>query len=957
MPLDYSKSFIETQFPVSRVSKESYKERKANLGQTLTGLGKWWGRKPLIMVRATTIGALLPVSDDPVKDREIFLKIMTMDDDGLKLRRDKSIPANILIENATSAENTRYFDPDSGKLKKNISKAERTEITDRIFDRLSYDEKLRFCLRPEQIDGPDKAAWDEINAHLETNAYSLQELTEQLGQKRFGHTPIVGDCFCGGGSNVFEPARLGCDVVASDLNPVAGLLTWAALNIAGASDEEINKLREFQQTVYDKVDKQILDWGIEVNESGDRANSYLYCVETTCPECGYKVPLAPSWVIGKGTKTVAILTKNEKKGFDIDIKSDASKANMKQAESGTVNGGQLVCPHCDMATSISGIRGDGNGSYGLRQWEKHEFTPRKDDIFTERLYCIKYERPDGTRYYVTPTSEDLAREQKVVDLLSEVLADWQEKGFIPSDRIEEGDKTTELIRTRGWRYWHQLFNPRQLLMVGNINRTSDRMALSRFEISAAILGINSICNFNSKLSRWNSGSGVEKVVDVFYNQALNTLLNYGCRGIYDTINLWFLSDKKRIKITSKKMVSIMDAHNFTDRFDIIISDPPYSDAVNYHELAEFFLAWDKSLLGKAFPEWYTDSKRALAVKGVGESFNKSMVAIYKNLTQHMPDDGMQIVMFTHQDTKVWAELSMILWAAGLQVTAAWCIATETDAVGIKQGNYVKGTVLMVLRKRTNTDMVFMDELYEEIRDEVKHQIDSMRDLDDKADPDFNDGDYLLAAYVAALKALTSYGDIEGLNIEYELSKARESSEESPVTKIINTAKREAYDYLVPEGIDSFIWRELSVDERFYIKGFEMELNGVNKMSAYQELARGFGVKDYTPMLGSIRANEVRMKTPSEYKNRNATGDGFDSSVLRHVLLAIYLAVKEENSFEGRNYLRSKYLDNNEYWALRTKLVTMLSFLSQAVGNDNMMHWQKDAEYAGLLKEAVKNDSV
>ena len=404
-------------------------------------------------------------------------------------------------------------------------------------------------------------------------------------------------------------------------------------------------------------------------------------------------------------------------------------------------------------------------------------------------------------------------------------------------------------------------------------------------------------------------------------------------------------------------VSVNDARHVDYCCNLWITDPPYADAVNYHELTEFFLAWDKTLLSEAFPEWYTDSKRALAVKGVGESFNKSMVDVYKNLTQHMPNNGMQIVMFTHQDTKVWAELSMILWAAGLQVTAAWCIATETDSVGLKQGNYVKGTVLMALRKRTNTDMVFMDELYEEIRDEVKHQIDSMRDLDDKADPDFNDGDYLLAAYVAALKVLTSYGEIEGLDIEYELSKARESSEESPVTRIINTAKREAYDYLVPEGIDSFIWRELSVEERFYIKGFEMELNGVNKMSAYQELARGFGVKDYTPMLGSIKANEVRMKTPSEYKNRNATGDGFDSSVLRHVLLAIFLAVKEENSFEGRNYLRSKYLDNNEYWALRTKLVTMLSFLSQAVGNDNMAHWQKDAEYASLLKEAVKNDSV
>ena len=40
-------TFIETQFPIARLSAESYKERKANNGQTLTGLGKWWGRKPL----------------------------------------------------------------------------------------------------------------------------------------------------------------------------------------------------------------------------------------------------------------------------------------------------------------------------------------------------------------------------------------------------------------------------------------------------------------------------------------------------------------------------------------------------------------------------------------------------------------------------------------------------------------------------------------------------------------------------------------------------------------------------------------------------------------------------------------------------------------------------------------------------------------------------------------------
>ena len=85
---------------------------------------------------------------------------------------------------------------------------------------------------------------------------------------------------------------------------------------------------------------------------------------------------------------------------------------------------------------------------------------------------------------------------------------------------------------------------------------------------------------------------------------------------------------------------------------------------------------------------------------------------------------------------------------------------------------------MVLRKRITDETAFEDELFEDIRDEVKAQIDSMHDLEEMSDPDFNDGDYLLAAYVAALKVLTSYAKIEGLDVEYELEKARESKEES-----------------------------------------------------------------------------------------------------------------------------------------------------------------------------------
>ncbi|MGH7492160.1 MAG: DUF1156 domain-containing protein [bacterium] len=252
--LAHAPCFIERQFPVAKISMESYKERKANYSQTLTGLGKWWGRKPLILVRATLLGLLLPASDDPVKDREIFLKLLTMDEEGLWQRKNKSIPQQRLIEELLKMplELRDQFldDPDALSeapcLRSNLSREEKAELQRLVFDNMPYSEKLEYCLRPEQIEGPSPEAWQEINAHLDTNASSLLELVEELGRRRFGHRPRVGDAFCGGGSVPFEAARLGCEAYGSDLNPVAALLTWAALNIVGGDEEVAREVKKAQ---------------------------------------------------------------------------------------------------------------------------------------------------------------------------------------------------------------------------------------------------------------------------------------------------------------------------------------------------------------------------------------------------------------------------------------------------------------------------------------------------------------------------------------------------------------------------------------------------------------------------------------------------------------------------------------------------------------------------------------
>ena len=153
-------------------------------------------------------------------------------------------------------------------------------------------------------------------------------------------------------------------------------------------------------------------------------------------------------------------------------------------------------------------------------------------------------------------------------------------------------------------------------------------------------------------------------------------------------------------------------------------------------------------------------------KGEGDDFRKTMVDAYKAMADNMPDNGLQIVMFTHTDASVWADMAQIFWGAGLQVMAAWYVATETTSE-LKKGGYVQGTVILVLRKRKNGELGYKDEIVQEVKVEVADQIDTMSGLNQslkghgRIENLFEDADLQMAGYAAALRVLTHYAKIDG----------------------------------------------------------------------------------------------------------------------------------------------------------------------------------------------------
>ena len=914
----------------------------------------------------------MPASTDPQIDREVFLKVLTMDNDGLWQRRSKSIPAKTIAEWLSEREIEEYFEISKrGSIgwKKGLEATTKDSVTRRYFDRLSYDEKLEYCDRPEQIEGPSESAWQDINAHLGTKANNIQQLIDQLGKNRFGHTPRVGDAFCGGGSIPFEAARLGCEAYGSDLNPVAALLTWASIHLIGGGKVVQEKVEAVQKAAFAAADEQITEWGVEHNVQGWRADSYLYCVEAVCPANGYLLPLAPSWVIAEKNNICAILKADHaNKRYDIEVIVNADKETFAKAKKGTVQKGRMVCPETGETFSIPEIRGDkkidGKTVYGLRLWENEDLVPRPHDVFQERLYCVRWvetyndfnakgELVEKTRrHYYTVTQEDLQRELQVIELLKERFSDWQAKGYIPSRKIERGgDKTEEPIRTRGWSYWHHLFTPRQLLTLGLYHSFTSQIT-DCDEIIRISLLTGFAANWNSRLSIWISniqtGGGVGKIGQTFSNQALNTLYNYPARGI-TLADVQFNQELRVATINPNSTITPYDARSIECKQDLWITDPPYADAVNYHELSDFFLAWYEQDLKRVFPSWPLDGRKGLAVTGNGADFKQSMVEIYRNLNKNMPDNGLQMVQFTHQDPAVWADLGMILWAAGLHVSSAWTIATETSS-GLKKGNYVQGTVLLVLRKRISNDVIFPDELPNLIEDEVQAQLDDMLALDDKELPNFGDTDYQLAAYAAALRVMTQYATIEGINIENELYRERQRNQKSEFERLIDQAVEIACNHLIPAGFNESEWKGLAATERLYLKGLELEKHGELRSGAYQELAKGFGVREYTFMFAKTKANEVRFKTATEFKRANLGGDNFAGSLMRQVLFALHETVSKENAQEGINYLKAEV----DFWGNRKKIIEILRYLNKLAHIDHMQHWAVDAEAAQTLAGAIDN---
>jgi len=1024
-------SLIEKAWPTAKISAETQKERKANLGQTLTALGSYWkGRKMLVLNRACVLASILPATEDLERDVEIFEKLMGMADEtfGRRFTGGPSAFAKLFPLHADSVATGKDLEwkitlndnqgrgleaeqiiarvgedipdwvrrdlasiaggehpqgdpkelvaalPDEWETfveekhrrwtwRDDLTEQERERRITRAFMTLPYAERLEKLKRPEEIPENDLLAgiWDDVNAHLGTKASSIRDLVGQLGIMRFGRQPKVADTFSGSGQIPFEAARMGCDAYASDLNPVACMLTWGTFNIVGTDQATQDEMTADQERLVREIDREIRELGIEHDEHGNRAKVYLYCLETRCPRTGYMVPMAPSFVISRRRDVVAKLVPNhEAKRYDFEIIMGASGEDMREAALGTSRGGRLFHPLLDdeLGVSIKEIRGDYKDENGVNQnrlrfWEKSDFKPRPDDIWQERLYAIQWMdakdlangKANPRTWFAAPSDADLDRERFVEEIVEKNLSAWQEAGLVPDMEIEPGYNTSQPIRERGWTHWHHLYTPRSLLL--------GSMVTARYKADPRhFLNIAIFANRMARTVDWHSGE--EAANHTFTNQAINTMQNYPVRGF---------TAAKRLLVPKYFCTGPVSGHiinapsnEISEEMDIFLTDPPYADAVQYDEITEFFIAWLRKNPPAPFNDWIWDSRRNVAIKGDGQPFKAAMVETYAAMANHMVDNGLQIVQFTHQDTKTWSDMAQIFWGAGLQVVQDWYVSTE-NMTELKKGGYVQGTHMIVLRKRQGEKSGYPDEIVHEIRDEVERQINEMIGLNEQMDAArgeniFNDADLQMAGYAAALRVLTAYTKIDGVDMTREALRPRKKGETTIVDELTEFAVQTANEFLVPDGLERDLWLELNGAERFYLKMMDIEEAGEAKLDQFQNFAKAFRVGDYDDMMASKSPNNAKLKTATQLgKTSMAEGIPFGrDSIVRLALRGVWRVAKEDEVEEALEELREFIPD---YLRKRDVLRQIVSYVAAKRDRSD----PDEASAARILATAIQTERI
>ena len=813
---------IEEAFPLKKVSEDSKHEQYITQGRP-NSLHYWPARRPIAVCRSVTLATLLP---DPADASEKMKAEYTRLAGSPLPEKQREYLCNDLI-----ASLTRWGDENGHG---------------------DWDTRDR------------EGRW--VN--------KLRIARELILMAYNGHPPKVLDMFAGGGAIPLEAMRLGCEVTANDYNPVAWFILKCTLEYPQRFTGKTAKLPDLKldeppdlkngdlayhvrlwgQWVLENARKELVQYYPTIG--GKPTVAYLWARTIPCQDrkdCGGTIPLLKTlWVCKKAEKTLPDTPENRNRPDFLRLKKtknqtkvviNAKRAlklcpdretkrvrfeittpkNIDDIGDPTMTGSNAICPFCDSQQPNDYIKRCGH-----------------EDKLKAQITAVVYQEEYGKEYRPPTEAEISAAEipEEVLEAIADVVPYGMPDEALPkSDTSGAGRAISPPLY--GFKKWSDLFTNRQLLALMTFVKwtRSAQTAMKMFKyppewceaVSAYLaLLIDKVADYNCTCATWQpdaEGVGhlfVAARVPITWDYVETNMIGESASSYQShrtmqsrVLSRLFYWPHLGDPMPSVSCGDILET-TFPSNVDLIVTDPPYYDAIPYADTSDFFFVWNKrtgfvpKVLGPQIADSIVPKERELiqhtARFGGSEDAAKTyytlgMTEAFEKAHDAMSDEAPIVIVFAHKEPNAWEALLEAIIGAGFAVTASWPIDTEKGNRTAALGRAALATSLwLVCRKRP---LRAKKGWYKPVINDMKKRItERLRYFWDEG---IRGPDFVWAAIGPALESYASYREVK-----------RNKGEPFTVTEFLTEVRRIVTDFALGKILHGTSTEALDEWTRYYL---------------------------------------------------------------------------------------------------------------------------------------------
>jgi len=551
--------------------------------------------------------------------------------------------------------------------------------------------------------------------------------------------------------------------------------------------------------------------------------AYFWTRIVRCKACRATVPLLKTrWLAKKDRKRVllTIRLRDDKSGVEFGIDSDVKvqggnaaqrREHDKRVAAGTMTRAGATCPTCGTIMTMEDLRLEG----------------RAGRIGAEMI-CVAVDAPGGKEYRL-PTHLELESAKAAESALT---SQYAEIPFgLPSDSTPKGGTGASRafsVDGYGLDSWQKLYTRRQLVAFASFILAQKRMQKKATEynysgdmrealVAYLACAFDRMLDFNSELVSWITS--VEAIGHTFVRYALPITWDYSeaatinyVRGgwqmsleaVAEALDTISTAANPVAEVPHVKQGSAIDSSEH-DGFDVVVTDPPYYDAIPYSDLMDYFYIWDRRQLSgltaaytKAFveplgPKWNAasndgelidDSSRFSGDRQASKrNYEDGMARAFSATFRVLKPDGRFVIVFAHKHPDAWETLVAAIIRAGFVVDGSWPIQTEQAARMRAQGSAaLSSSVWLVCKKRDPLVKAGWDT--QVIKDMEKGIVTRLRGFWDAG---IRGPDFIWAATGPALESYSQYPAVR---------KASEAGQLMTVSEFLGHVRRIVVDFVV-----------------------------------------------------------------------------------------------------------------------------------------------------------------